>query len=77
MVVHGINPQSKILLTENKKGRYSMRAIIEIFLAIIFTIIFGATGVTLTSTSVEKESIKKVSEGLGSLEIFTKKMTGH
>lgn len=52
-----------------------MRAIIEIFLAIIFSVIVGTSGVNLVSTTIKKESIKKVSGGLGSLEEFTKELT--
>lgn len=52
-----------------------MRAIIEIFLAIIFSVIVGTSGVNLISTTIKKESIQKVSEGLGSLEKFTKELT--
>ena len=52
-----------------------MRAIIEIFLAIIFSVIVGTSGVNIVSTSIKKESIQKVSEGLGSLEKFTKELT--
>jgi hypothetical protein len=52
-----------------------MRAIIEIFLAIVFTVILGFSGMNLISSTVKKESIKKVSGGLGSLEKFTTKMT--
>lgn len=52
-----------------------MRAIIEIFLAIIFSVIVGTNGVNLVSTTIKKESIQKVSEGLGSLERFTRELT--
>jgi hypothetical protein len=52
-----------------------MRAIIEIFLAIVFTVILGFSGMNLISSVVKKESMGKVSGGLGSLESFTKKLT--
>jgi len=52
-----------------------MRAIIEILLAIIFSVILGTSGANLVSTAIKKESIQKVSDGLGSLENFTNKLT--
>jgi len=52
-----------------------MRAIIEIFLAIIFTIILGSSGVKVLSATIKKEVVIKVYGGLGSLEEFTKKFT--
>jgi hypothetical protein len=52
-----------------------MRAIIEIFLAIIFSVVIGSSGVNVLSASIKKETVIKVSGGLGSLESFTKKLT--
>ncbi len=53
-----------------------MRAIIEISLAIIFSVVVGASGFNLISITIKKESILKVQKGLGSLESFTWKLTG-
>lgn len=52
-----------------------MRAIIEIFLAILFTVVSGTTVLNLTSKTIRKEVIIKVHKGLPSLESFTRKMT--
>jgi hypothetical protein len=52
-----------------------MRAIIEIFLAIIFSVVVGTSGISLVSSTIKKESIQKLSKGLGSLESFTKELT--
>ncbi|MCB9061526.1 MAG: hypothetical protein H6622_08400 [Halobacteriovoraceae bacterium] len=52
-----------------------MRAIIEIFLAILFTVITGTTVLNLSSKAIKKEAIIKVHKGLPSLEVFTKKLT--
>ena len=52
-----------------------MRAIIEIFLAILFTIISGATVLQLSSKARKKEALMKVQKGLPSLEKFSKKLT--
>jgi hypothetical protein len=52
-----------------------MRAIIEIALAVIFSVAMGASGMKALSANIKKESIIKVSGGLGSLESFTKEMT--
>lgn len=52
-----------------------MRAIIEIALAVIFSVIVGTSGVKALSANIKKEAIIKVSGGLGSLEIFTKALT--
>ncbi len=52
-----------------------MRAIIEIFLAIIFSVVVGSTGAKVLSATIKKEAIIKVSGGLGSLESFTEKLT--
>ena len=52
-----------------------MRAIIEIFLAIVFTVTLGFGATSLISSTVKKEAIIKVSDGLGSLVTFTEKLT--
>ena len=52
-----------------------MRAIIEIFLAILFTVISGTTVLKISSNAVRKEAITKVHKGLPSLEAFTKELT--
>ncbi|MBT7608462.1 MAG: hypothetical protein HN576_01820 [Bacteriovoracaceae bacterium] len=52
-----------------------MRAIIEIFLAIIFSGVIGSSCAKFLSATIKKETIIKVSSGLGSLESFTKKLT--
>lgn len=51
-----------------------MRAVIEIFLAIIFSVFIGTTGLSLISSTIKKESILKIQNGLGSLESFTKQL---
>lgn len=52
-----------------------MRAIIEIFLAILFTVISGTTVLNFSSKAIKKEALTKVQKGLPSLEAFTQKMT--
>ncbi len=52
-----------------------MRAIIEIFLAILFTVVSGTTILNLSSKIIKKEAIIKVQKGLSSLESFTHKLT--
>ncbi|CBW25685.1 putative membrane protein [Halobacteriovorax marinus SJ] len=52
-----------------------MRAIIEIFLAIIFTIITGASVLNFSSKVIKKEALIKVQKGLPSLEKFTQRLT--
>ena len=52
-----------------------MRTIIEIFLAIIFSVIVGTNGAKILSATIKKEAIIKVSGGLGSLENFTRRLT--
>lgn len=52
-----------------------MRAIIDIFLAIIFSLILGSGSANLLSHQVKKESFLKIQKGLSSLENFTNKMT--
>ena len=51
-----------------------MRAIIEIFLAILFTVISGTTVLNLSSETIKREALIKVQEGLPSLQSFTLKM---
>ena len=52
-----------------------MRAIIEIILAILFTVVSGTTVLNLSSKVIKKETIIKVHKGLPSLESFSKKIT--
>ncbi len=52
-----------------------MRAIIEIFLAILFIVFTGSTVLRLSSKVIKKEAILKVHKGLPSLEKFTKSLT--
>ncbi|WP_164848505.1 hypothetical protein [Halobacteriovorax sp. HLS] len=52
-----------------------MRAIIEVALAVIFSVAMGASGVKILSANIKKEAIIKVSGGLGSLENFTQNLT--
>ncbi len=52
-----------------------MRAIIEIALALIISVVMGASAVKALSANIKKEAIIKVSGGLGSLETFTQKLT--
>lgn len=52
-----------------------MRAIIEISLAVLFTLFIGAGGFKIATTPFKKETLLKVSKGIGSLESFSQKMT--
>lgn len=52
-----------------------MRAIIEIFLAILFIIVSGTTVLKLSGKKIKKEAIIKVHKGLPPLEVYTKKLT--
>lgn len=52
-----------------------MRAIIEIFLAIIFKVITGTSVLNFSSKVIKKEALMKVQKGLASLEKFSKKLT--
>lgn len=52
-----------------------MRAIIEIFLAILFTVVSGTTVLNLSSKTIKKEAIIKVHKGLSPLEEFSRKLT--
>jgi len=57
-----------------KKGRFNMRAIIEIFLAIIFSVVLGSGSLHIINNKVKKEALMKVQKGLPSLELFTQKL---
>jgi hypothetical protein len=52
-----------------------MRAIIEIFLAILFTVISGTSLLNFSSKAIKKEALIKVQKGLPSLEKFSKELT--
>jgi len=52
-----------------------VRAIIEIFLAILFTVISGTTLLNFSSKAIKKEALIKVQKGLPSLEKFSKELT--
>ena len=52
-----------------------MRAIIDIFLAIIFSVVLGSGTLKLLNHQIKKESLLKVQKGLPSLEKFTQKLT--
>jgi len=52
-----------------------MRAIIEIFLAIIFSVVLGSGSLKLLNHQIKKESLLKVQKGLSSLEDFSRKIT--
>jgi len=52
-----------------------MRAIIDIFLAIIFSVIIGSGSLNIINKEVKREALIKVQKGLPSLESFTKRMT--
>ncbi|MFT6631870.1 MAG: hypothetical protein ACJAS4_001831 [Bacteriovoracaceae bacterium] len=60
---------------KQKKEGLIMRAIIDIFLAIIFSVILGSGSMQLLNYQMKKESLIKVQKGLSSLENFTKKLT--
>lgn len=51
-----------------------MRAIIEIFLAIIFTIITGASVLNFSGRAMKKEALIKIQKGLPPLQRFTSKI---
>ncbi len=51
-----------------------MRAIIDIALAVIFSIVVGTGSLKLLNQQIKKESLIKVQKGLSSLESFTLKM---
>ena len=52
-----------------------MRAIIEIFLAILFTVVAGSSMLKFSNKTIKKEALLKIQKGLPSLEDFTKKLT--
>lgn len=52
-----------------------MRAIIDIFLSIIFSIAIGSYGAKLLSFTIKREALITVSGGIGSLEKFTQELT--
>jgi len=52
-----------------------MRAIIDIFLAILFLVVIGSRSMKLLNNQIKKESLIKVQKGLSSLESYTKKLT--
>ena len=52
-----------------------MRAIIEIGLAIIFSVVLSSGSMKLLNHQIKSESLIKVQKGLSSLENFTKKLT--
>lgn len=52
-----------------------MRAIIDIALAVIFSMVVGTGSLKLLNQQVRKESLIKVQKGLSSLESFTSRMT--
>jgi len=52
-----------------------VRAIIEIFLAILFTVISGTSLLNFSSKAIKKEALIKVQKGLPSLEKFSKELT--
>jgi len=52
-----------------------MRAIIDIFLAIIFSVALGSGSMKLLNQQIKEESLIKVQGGLSSLEDFTKRLT--
>ena len=72
---NGIKQRLETSSTATKIRRHSMRAIIEIFLAILFTVISGTTVLNFSSKAIKKEAILKVHKGLPSLEKFTQKLT--
>ncbi len=61
--------------TNSKKEGLIMRAIIDIFLAIIFSVILGSGSLHVFNKRVKREALIKVQKGLPSLESFTKRMT--
>jgi len=51
-----------------------MRAIIDIFLAIIFSVVLGSGTLKIINAKVKREALIKIQKGLPSLELFTKKL---
>jgi len=52
-----------------------MRAIIDIFLAIIFTVALGSGSLKVINNQIKRESMTKVQKGLSSIEEFSRKLT--
>lgn len=52
-----------------------MRAIIDIFLAIIFSVALGSGSLHIINNKIKLEALTKVQKGLSPLESFTKKLT--
>ncbi len=52
-----------------------MRAIIEIALAVIFSLVLGSGSLKIINKKVKREALIKVQKSLPSLESFTRKMT--
>ena len=52
-----------------------MRAIIEVFLALIFTISLGTSSLHFSSMAFRKEVLLKLQKGLPSIQKFTHKLT--
>ena len=77
MVENGIKQRLETSSTATGIRRRIMRAIIEIFLAILFTIVSGTTVLNLSSKAIKKEALIKVQQGLSPLEAFTKKLTNN
>ena len=72
---NGIKQRLETSSTATGIRRRIMRAIIEIFLAILFTVVSGITVLNLSGKTIKKEALIKVQKGLPSLEAFTRKMT--
>ncbi len=60
---------------KQKKEGLIMRAIIDIFLAIIFSTLLGSGSLYVFNAKVKKEAFIKIQKGLPSLEKYTKKLT--
>lgn len=52
-----------------------MRAIIEIILAVLFTVVTGTTALNYSSKAIKKEALTKIQKGMPSLLSFSKKLT--
>lgn len=52
-----------------------MRAMIDIFLAIIFSVMLGTGSLHVINKKVKREALLKVQKGLSSLEVFSQKLT--
>lgn len=53
----------------------NLKAIIEIGLAVLFSLFIGAGGIKLATTPFKKETLRQVSKGIGSLESFSSRLT--